>query len=240
MADEFTVVGGLHQANAFDDYIEQQTGKYAAPNVALLASIRHHHPDMTVTVTTIGQANLLGYAGAVGAVAELDTSEDGVLRFRGFIAPTSEQDPGFLYDATQFARYKYTWKQLEFILYVVQINAYFIAEYIVFPPDSDEDAMSHSKATDALLMAVGQAEFPYRDDREYILVYDQHMWYKNRSLYYEVLKTTWDDVILDQGMKDTISHTIEEFFDNEKRYRDLDVPWKVCKTASHVLAPQVH
>lgn len=47
------MVGGLHQANAFDDYIEQQTGKSEVPHVVLLASLRYHHPEMTVTVTTI-------------------------------------------------------------------------------------------------------------------------------------------------------------------------------------------
>jgi transitional endoplasmic reticulum ATPase len=228
------MVGGLHQANAFDDYIEQQTGKFAVPHVALLASIRHHHPDMTVTMTSISQANLLSYADAVGAIAQLDKNEDGILRFRGFIAPTGEQDPGLLYDAIQFARYKYTWKNLEFVLYTVQFPSLLtVLEYVLFPPDSDETTMSNSKATDALLMAIGQAQFPYRDDREYILVFDQGRWYKSRPLYYEVQKTTWDDVILDQNMKDTITHTIEEFFDNEKRYRDLDVPWKVCKLRAY-------
>lgn len=28
-------------------------------------------------------------------------------------------------------------------------------------------------------------------------------------------------------MKNTLTHTIEEFFDNESKYKDLDVPWKV-------------
>lgn len=149
------------------------------------------------------------------------------MRLRGFIAPASEQDPGFLYDAIQFARYKYIWKDLEFILYTVRFPYLLtVLEYILFPQDSDETTMSNSKATDALLMAVGQAQFPYKDDREYILVFDQGLWLKSAPLFHEVQKTTWDDVILDQGMKDTISHTIEEFFDNEKRYRDLDVPWK--------------
>lgn len=230
MAEQFTMVGGPHQATTFDDYTEQQTGKYAVLNVALLASIRHHHPGMTVTVTTTGQANLLGYAPTVGAIAQLDTTEDGTFSLRGFSAPTSEKDPGFLYDAVQFARYKYTWKKLDFILYTVQVS-YQNFEYILFPPDSDENDMSNSKATDALLMAVGQVQFAY--SREYILVFDVQ-WYKSRPLYLEVQKTTWNDVILDQEMKDTISHTIEEFFDNEQRYRDFGVPWKVCKAASNV------
>jgi len=75
MAEAFTMVGGLHQASVFDDYRGQQTDKYVAPEVAVLAAIRHHHLQMTVTTTTVHHANLLHYVGAVGAVAELDTIE---------------------------------------------------------------------------------------------------------------------------------------------------------------------
>src|SRR2546429_1093794 len=96
----------------------------------------------------------------------LTTSEDGILRLRGFIAPTSEQDPGHLYDSIQFARYRYTWKELDFIVYTVFYRHLLRDfEYILFPPDSDETVMSNSKATDALLMAIGQAQSPYIDDR---------------------------------------------------------------------------
>ena len=240
MADQFTMVGGLHQANVFDDYIDQQTAQYAVPQVALLAAIRHHHPDMTVTVTVSSSGDLLSAAGAVGAVAELDITDDGFLRFRTFMRPYSENDPGQLYDSIQFARYKYTWKNLEFSLYRVTLpQMWQTLQYVLFPPDTDETVMSNSKATDALLMAVGQAQFPYYYDREYILVFDLRQWYKSRALYFEVRKTTWDDVILDQDMKDTISHTIEEFFDNEKRYRDLDVPWKVG-VAHHIPLPLLY
>lgn len=82
----------------------------------------------------------------------------------------------------------------------------------------------NSKATDVLMLAVGQAQYPYRD---YILVFDFGVWSQNSTLYDQVQKTSWDDVILDEDMKKTLTHTIGEFFDNESKYKDLDVPWKV-------------
>ena len=64
------------------------------------------------------------------------------------------------------------------------------------------------------------------DRQDYILVFDR-FWSQSTQLYYEVQKTSWNDVILDEDMKKTLTHTIEEFFDNESKYKDLDVPWKV-------------
>ena len=123
-----------------------------------------------------------------------------------------------------FARYKYRWRHLDFILYILPAFYGSVHQFILFPPDSDETVVSNSKATDALLLAVGQAQYPF--SREYIYVFDNY-WYRDNKLYHEVQKTSWDDVILDPDMKNTISHTIEAFFENERNYVDFGVPWKV-------------
>lgn len=148
-----------HHATVFDDYVDQRSAKFAEPDVSILASIRHHHPDMTVAVTVAQSFNFLGFAAAGYATAELDLTEDAIIRIRGYMRPQSEEDPGSLYDGILFARYKYTWKNLEFILYTARIGLYIWA-YVLFPPDSDETVLSNSKATNALLLAVGQAQYP--------------------------------------------------------------------------------
>ena len=212
MAEAFTLIGKEHQETVFEDFEDLLSAKTAALTVTVLASVRAHHPDMTVTVTTTNNVDLLAYATAGFATAELDLSEDGILRSRFFLAPTSHDDDGHLASSTTYAHYKYTWKGLKFILY----NVYFYPttfQYICFPPDSDETVLSNSKATDGLLLEAGRAIYgPYQD---YIAVFDGY-WRADVDLCKEVKKTGWRDVILDQGMKDTISFTIEEFFDNER------------------------
>ena len=39
-------------------------------------------------------------------------------------------------------------------------------------------------------------------------------------------KTDWDDVILDDKMKKTLTGTVLRFFDSESQYREFHVPWK--------------
>ena len=59
-----------------------------------------------------------------------------------------------------------------------------------------------------------------------ILVYDGGSWNGSRNLYQEVQKTNWDDVILDEKMKKTLTSTVLRFFDSESKYREFSVPWK--------------
>ena len=212
MAEAFTLVGGReHQETVFEDYENQQSGKTPNFILTLLASVRAHHPDMTVAVTFDGNVDLLAYAAAGFASAELDITEGELLRARIFLRATSHDDEGSLADSISFARYNYTWKGLKFIIYTLFVFPQ-VYQFVCFPPDSDETVQSNSKATDALLLEAGRLLYPYRD---YIAVFDGY-WRGDTSLYQEVQKTSWNDVILDQGMKDTISYTIEEFFDNER------------------------
>jgi SpoVK/Ycf46/Vps4 family AAA+-type ATPase len=41
-----------------------------------------------------------------------------------------------------------------------------------------------------------------------------------------VSTTNWDDVILDDKMKKTLTGTVLRFFDSETKYREFGVPWK--------------
>lgn len=198
MAEAFTLVGNKeHQETVFKDFEDQLSAKTASPAITFRASVRAHHPDMTVAVTIANNVNLLAFAAAGLATAELDTSEDDILRSRIFLPPTSHDDDGRLADGTTFARYNYTWRGLHFILYTVYIFPQ-LYQFVCFPPDSDETVQSNSKATDALLLAAGHAIYgPYQD---YIAVFDYY-WRADVALYKEVQKTGWSDVILDQGMK---------------------------------------
>jgi SpoVK/Ycf46/Vps4 family AAA+-type ATPase len=88
----------------------------------------------------------------------------------------------------------------------------------------DESVLSNSKATDALLSAIAAAEQSAIEHT--ILVFDDGFWSSSRSLYNEVQKTNWDDVILDDKMKKTLTGTVLRFFDSETKYREFGVPWK--------------
>lgn len=226
---QFTLVSSAHHDTVYNDFEDTGSGKYVNLDAQLLASIRHHHQGMTVTIVPSSYADLAGYAAAGYAHAELDTSEDSLLRWRFYRPASTRGEQGQLADAYFFARYKYTWMEVEFIVYTVQ-EGLITLNYILFPPDDDESLLSHSKVTDALLQAVGDVQFAVQ---QIILVYDGY-WRRSRALYKEVQKASWDDVILDEKMKKTLTETVARFFDSKKSYKDLDVPWKVSG-APHIL-----
>ncbi|ERF69158.1 hypothetical protein EPUS_01114 [Endocarpon pusillum Z07020] len=219
--DPYTLVSSAHHDTVYSDFEDVASGKYADLDAQLIASIRNHHPGMTVTVIPTSYANLAAYAAAGYARAELDTSEDSLLRWRYYQTSSTRGGQGHLGEVFFFVRFKYTWKNIEFIVYTVR-EGMITLNYILFPPDDDETVLSHSKVTDALLQAVGEIQFAVEGT---ILVFERY-WTRSRALYEQVQKASWDDVILDKKMKKTLTETVVHFFDSEKSYKDLDVPWK--------------
>ena len=128
------MLGSPHRDNVFGDYEEQYSAKTYNPDVGVTASIRHHHPDMTVTATPTSYTDLLGFAAAGYARAELDTADDSILRWRLSIPAPVRGNPGTLQDLTFFARYNFRWKNLGFIVYLCQEGPQKIT-YILCPPD---------------------------------------------------------------------------------------------------------
>ncbi len=230
-SDQFTLVSPARHDTVYGDFEDLGSGKFVDIDGQMVASIRNHHPEMTVTVIPSSYANLTAYAAAGYARAELDTSEDAALRWRYYQRSSIRVAPGHLGEVFFFARFKYTWKDIDFIVYTVQ-EGLLLINYILFPPDDDETVLSHSKVTDALLQSVGMWQFAVKGT---ILIFERY-WTSSRALYEQVQKASWDDVILDKKMKKTLTETVVHFFDSEKSYKDLGVPWKVsCTSFSSVL-----
>lgn len=100
--------------------------------------------------------------------------------------------------------------------------AYNTMQYILKEPAKGETVMSGNGITNKLVKTVGKWQRP---DDKYIYVFDQY-WQVSRSLYAEIQKASWKDVILNDEMKRTVTELMHKFFDSEDIYRDLGVPWK--------------
>ena len=94
-------------------------------------------------------------------------------------------------------------------------------QYILKEPAEGENTMSTNLATDRLIYNIGQ----WANDSKYIFVYD-NFWTKSRSLFDEVQKASWQDVILNEDMKRMLTDLIHKFFDSKQTYKKLGVPWK--------------
>ena len=142
VSEQFTMLGSPHRDTVFGDYDEQYSAKTPNPDVSITASIRHHHPDMTLAVTPIYSTDLLGFAEAGHARAKLDTADDSILRWRLSVPAPVRGTHGTLEDVTFFARYKYEWQKLSFVLYVCQEGPGRKMNYILFPPDVSSQCIS--------------------------------------------------------------------------------------------------
>lgn len=86
--------------------------------------------------------------------------------------------------------------------------------------------MSMNGKTDELLRAIGKWQIPPPPGDKWVYVYDNGYWFRARALYEQVKNASWNDVILNEGMKKQITSLMHKFFDSREIYKNLGVPWK--------------
>ena len=165
----------------------------------------------------LSTVNLLAFAFAGYATATLDIVDENILRTRYFRAPSS------VGESRTFAKYLYKWGEEYFIVYIVQ--AYYTMQYIFKEPSDGETTISNNKKTDELIRTVGQWQIPPPPGDKWVYVYDRY-WVRSKALYEQVKNASWDDVILNEGMKKEITGLMHKFFDSKDIYKNLGVQWK--------------
>ena len=233
--EQFTLVSTQSRAEydqtPFGDWEDHSSAQRKASLAVLSNSLRKRHPDLTLTLTQPYGCDLVGFAAADLAEAELDPAES--LLVRSYVPPAKKLDGarGSIQDSIKFAKFVYRWQDHEYLVYIAESfrdGDFGSSLYtgILKAPDLEkcENAESRSSATDALVLAAG--EWTSALHRE-IWVYDQGLWHKDRGLWENVQRANWDDVILDGEMKEAVRDDIEGFFDEREAYEKFVVPWKV-------------
>ncbi|KAF9569095.1 P-loop containing nucleoside triphosphate hydrolase protein [Agrocybe pediades] len=126
--------------------------------------------------------------------------------------------PGVLVDQIEYGAFKISWKQFDYIVYVVTYPAGFgkQSQYFVLHEGPEE-------ASRLYLLAAGA----YADGmHEEIWVFEQGFWRKSHGLWLEVQKASWDDVILKDAFKKALQKDVYGFFASEALYKELAIPWK--------------
>ncbi|KAK3067458.1 hypothetical protein LTR53_015670 [Teratosphaeriaceae sp. CCFEE 6253] len=201
----------------FDDVAHLGSGKTADHDLQYITALRAANPDMIVTASPVYNVPLRAFAAAGFALCELDTETDSFASWRGFNPPALRQNRGTLAESIHFAKFHYQWNGEDFILYTVMNMQYVLKER-----RAAEGAYGPSKAMDALIQTVGDWLL---SDQEVVWVFDQY-WQRSKQLYKEVMKVTWDKVILDETVKKDLTSVTNKFFTSKQVYEDLGVPWK--------------
>ena len=98
-------------------------------------------------------------------------------------------------------------------------------QYILKDPSEGETVMSRNGKTDELITTVGKWQIPPPLGDKWVYVYDGY-WVRSKALYEQVKDASWNDVILNEGMKKQITELMHKFFDSRDIYKNLGVPWK--------------
>ena len=206
----------------FNDYVDILSAKVADVDIQFSSRLRSEFPELIVTTVPGSNIDLILFANLGYASYELDIKNDSISRWRGYVPPDPRGGQGFLGEIINYARYNYKFGDEYFIMYYVKFG-YTVLQYVLKEPRGDsENRNTNSSFTDKLLKAAGDVLYAQEPG---IFVYDGY-WYKDRQLYKEVQKATWDKIILDSGMKQDLTEVSKKFFDSKDIYEDLGVPWK--------------
>ncbi|KAJ3553044.1 hypothetical protein NPX13_g10974 [Xylaria arbuscula] len=189
-------------------------------------SLANQYPHLQLTIAPQNNGlNLVQYARAGHAEYDVVSEERGtVLPFTWtqYQPPRRriDGDKGGLNEIIKFAAFQYKWKGHDFVLYVVDgrdgtepYGAY-TNQYVLGKERS---------LNEALLLAAGNWANELHGE---VWVFDQGYWQKNVELFESVSGASWDNVILDGGMKAAIIEDHTSFFDSRDQYSRLKVPWK--------------
>ena len=214
-------------ANVFEDYQKHNSASQVSTEIAIISSIRGRYPDWEVTVTPAYPTSLLAFAKAGQAEAKLDTKaeEFSAKRIHSPSSDRTSQNPGVMSDHVLFGKYDYTWKDQAFIVYsaTFQQGHGQVKNYYVLHKRGHELVDGRCKVTDDLIAAATQWSNNVHNE---VLVFDQEMWTKSTELFSSVQSSTWDDVIMNEDMKETLVKDVEGFFDSREEYKEFLVPWK--------------
>ncbi|KAH6914827.1 ATP-dependent Zn protease [Coprinopsis sp. MPI-PUGE-AT-0042] len=127
--------------------------------------------------------------------------------------------PGLLFDRIEMGGFQLAWNGNDYIVYVITVPG-------SYGGYEKQGCILHHGPEDPsrlLLLASGSWANELHDE---IWVYDQGWWNKDHSLWSEIQKADWKEVILKDEFKKAIQKDVYGFFSSEKIYKDLGIPWK--------------
>lgn len=203
-------------------YYEHSKAPRVNTDIVVVEALRKEYPELHLAVSPAHSCDLRAYAAAGhAALAPIDKEQDR-LTWRVFYQAASRLsgERGVLADQTKFVKYLLDWQGKEFIVVIVdgrdgeQPYPVIVNQYIL---------SASVEATNKLLFEAGVYGSSLHGE---IWVFDGGFWQKSSELWKSAMKASWNDVILDEKMKQSIIADSTNFFDARERYHQLGVPWK--------------
>jgi transitional endoplasmic reticulum ATPase len=198
--------------------------------------IKRSYPHHYVTcVNPEENAEFMEYAEAGLAKATLIHHDDHLEHSRIYNAPNGGRlykQAGSVGDKVFCGKYSYEWQGKEYILWRTVHNNFYGGDvkwdFVLYPRGASDEAakdFENCPEIDALLKELGiWSTVPHED----IYVFDQGYIHRSRSVWMSIKDATWEDVVMDPGVKNQLMKDILSFFTNETKeiYMRYSIPYK--------------
>lgn len=206
-----------------DQYFQHSAGQRVNTDTVIYRLLTEQFRNSDITIVPRQQCDLFAYAAAGLASTTAWTRDASIDRYewRLYQSPLrrSESDNGTLTTNVKFGFYKYEWEGSDFTVVLVDgrdgPDAYAAStnQYLIGP----------RTAADELILAAGYYGASLHNE---MWVFDHGYWQKDASLWATMNRSSWDDVILDEDLKNDLVGNVLRFFDSQDQYARLRVPWK--------------
>ncbi|ETS76622.1 hypothetical protein PFICI_12009 [Pestalotiopsis fici W106-1] len=215
-----------HEDAATKSFFKHSSARRTNTDAYITSALTKQYPNLQIVVSPAGSCNLLAYAQAGFASFEVIEENNGglpsSLQWDIYVPPTRRLDGarGGLIERALFGKYMYKWKESDFIVYFVdgrdgQASYPTVQNFYIL---TTEKQKAHQ-----LILEAGRWN---ADLHEEVWVFDGGYWQKSKDLYESFRNASWDSVILDPQMKESIIDDHLSFFSSRETYTHLKVPWK--------------
>ncbi|KAI0908819.1 ATPase [Ustulina deusta] len=203
-------------------WFEHSSAKRINTDTVVARSLAAQYPGLHLTIAPpTNGLSLVGYA-ATGHARCTAVPADAAFTWTEYVPPPRriDGDPGALRERLVFAKFEYGWRGHDFVVYVVDGRD----GTEPYGGSKNHYVLSAERAhAEALLLAAGAWANELHGE---VWVFDQGYWQKNADLFRSVAGASWDNVILDAGMKKAIIEDHVSFYESRGTYARLKVPWK--------------
>ncbi|KAK0468145.1 P-loop containing nucleoside triphosphate hydrolase protein [Desarmillaria tabescens] len=194
------------------------SAKHSTPMHTAIDALRKLYPKHSVVTTSDNRLNLLSFPGAYKVPMESAPMVTELV-FRP-LAKNISPMPGVIAEFVESGVFRLAWQKYDFILYIVRCPIGSLGSY------TTQNFLVHEGSEDparSLLLAAGLWSDQLHSE---VWVFNQGFWQKDPTLWTEVQKADWKDVILKEEFKEAFKKDVYGFFTSEAIYKDLAIPWK--------------
>ncbi|KAL6803842.1 P-loop containing nucleoside triphosphate hydrolase protein [Trichoderma sp. SZMC 28012] len=208
-------------------FFSHTSAKRVNTDAAIAKALRQQYPNLSVSIAPADSCNLLAYAsGGHASFTPVGSDDDAhvpsSLSWKIYVPPSRRMDGdlGVIAKDVLFEKYLFQWKDKDFIVYLVSgrdgSGAYpTLTNFFVLS--------TREELAEQLILAAGRWTSELHEE---IWVFDGGYWSKSAELYQSAMKSSWENVILDEDMKKALIEDHMSFFRSRATYARLKVPWK--------------